>query len=42
MKKKYSKSTINKVEINPEEAVLAGCKQKRDAPKNRRKQALNL
>lgn len=28
MKKKYSKPTIKKVELRPEEAVLAGCKQK--------------
>lgn len=29
MKKKYSKPTIKRIELKPEEAVLAGCKQKK-------------
>ncbi len=37
MKKKYSKPTIKRIELKPEEAVLAGCKQKKVCPKRLRK-----
>lgn len=37
MKKKFSKPTIKRIELKPEEAVLAGCKQKGVCPKRSRK-----
>lgn len=37
MKKKYSKPTIKRIELKPEEAVLAGCKQRRVCPRRSRR-----
>lgn len=37
MKNKYSKPLIKKIELKPEEATLAGCKQKRICSKGSKK-----